>query len=295
LDHPIVGAQKPYSPTEAWIWLLFEAAWKARRVRVTNGRTVGTVAIERGQLSYSRSYMASAWGWSEKRVRSFLDRLEMDRMINRQKGQPQALITVCNYETYQTRAPKRGRQKDRQTGQQRAGKGPETKQGNQGTRENMRSRVGEPEGFTEWYEIYPRKRQRNDAERAFAKLMSAGNISRLELMARTQAFAAIWSACPDLKFCPYPASWLNSGAYLDTLEPVSIGNGGDFKIKTPTRRDPKTFTDSEWGDRLATFENNRRWPETYWGPRPGMPGCLVPSSLLISPIEREPKKQRGSG
>jgi hypothetical protein len=70
LDHSIVGARKPYSDLEAWLWLLLEAAWKPRRVRVDGGRTRVAVTLERGQLSHSRSYMAEAWGWTEKSVRS---------------------------------------------------------------------------------------------------------------------------------------------------------------------------------------------------------------------------------
>ena len=116
LDHPITGARKPYSRFEAWAWLITEAAWKARRVHASNGRTECCVSIERGQLSYSRSYMVRAWGWKEKRVREFLHRLEKDDMIARQKGQPQTVLTICNYETYQNAAGAGGQQK----GQQRA-------------------------------------------------------------------------------------------------------------------------------------------------------------------------------
>ena len=76
LGHPIVGARKPFDYFAAWVWLLFEASWKERRVRVTNGRTVSALQVKRGQLSYSRDYMAGAWGWSPKRVRTFLGRLE---------------------------------------------------------------------------------------------------------------------------------------------------------------------------------------------------------------------------
>ena len=90
LDHPVVGAGQKYSTLEACLWLLFEAAWKPRRVRTTNGRTVGTMPIERGQLSYSRSYIATAWGWSEKRVRTFLHRLEREGMIDRRTGHLQS-------------------------------------------------------------------------------------------------------------------------------------------------------------------------------------------------------------
>ena len=78
----------------AWLWLVSEAAWKSRRVTVTNGRTSEIVELERGQLSHSRRYMATAWGWSEKRVRTFLNRLAKGRMIDLQAGRLQTVITI---------------------------------------------------------------------------------------------------------------------------------------------------------------------------------------------------------
>jgi hypothetical protein len=48
----------------AWLWLVNEAAWKSRHVTVNNGRSSEIVELERGQLSHSRRYMATAWGWS---------------------------------------------------------------------------------------------------------------------------------------------------------------------------------------------------------------------------------------
>jgi hypothetical protein len=122
LHHPIVGARWPYSQHEAWVWLLFEAAWKPRRVRVTNGRTYGALQLKRGQLSHSRSYMAKAWGWKEKRVRGFLFRLERDRQIRRQTGHLQMVITICNYELYQYPLSPKGRQTGQQSDRQRAGR-----------------------------------------------------------------------------------------------------------------------------------------------------------------------------
>ena len=93
-------------------------------MRVTNGRAAGFVTLERGQLSHSRSYMAKAWGWTEKRVRGFLFRLERDRQIARQTGHLQTIITICNYELYQNPLSAKGQQ----TGRQRARKGPEEEQ-----------------------------------------------------------------------------------------------------------------------------------------------------------------------
>jgi hypothetical protein len=109
----------------AWLWLVSEAAWKISRVKITNGRTSEIIELERGQLSQSRSYMANSWGWSEKRVRTFLRRLEKGGMIDVQAGRLQTVITICNYDIYQGAPDDEGRRTGQQTGRQRADKGPE--------------------------------------------------------------------------------------------------------------------------------------------------------------------------
>ncbi len=154
LDHPIVGARKPYSDTEAWLWLLFEAAWKPKRVRVTNGRTSSLVVLERGELSHSRSFMAAAWGWSEKRVRTFLNRLETDKMIDRQTGQLQTKLKICNYNNYQTPEQSKGQQTTPQTGQQRAVNGPEEEQLNKETKERTLRGASAPAGEVTEKQVY---------------------------------------------------------------------------------------------------------------------------------------------
>jgi hypothetical protein len=101
LDHPVVGARKPYSEFAAWIWLLCNALWKPQRIRVTCGRAVGYPELKRGQLSYAHSFLAKGWGWSSKRVRTFLHRLEMNGQIDLQTDGLQTVITICNYDHYQ--------------------------------------------------------------------------------------------------------------------------------------------------------------------------------------------------
>ena len=102
LNHPVVCARKPYSDFEAWCWLIFEAVYTPQRVRLTNGRAVEFVELKRGQVAHSLRYMATAWGWSDKRVRGFLFRLKRDRQIDAQTGHLQTVINLCNYERYQT-------------------------------------------------------------------------------------------------------------------------------------------------------------------------------------------------
>lgn len=116
-EHPLLQDADYF---RAWVWLISEAAWKPRRVRTTNGRASEIIEIGRGQLTHSRRYMSGAWRWSEKRVRTFLNRLKLDGMIETQTGPLQTVITICNYDVYQIPIYGEGRQ----TGQKRAGKGP---------------------------------------------------------------------------------------------------------------------------------------------------------------------------
>jgi hypothetical protein len=126
-DNPLLKDAERF---RAWAWLLGEAAWKQRRIRIATGRTSRLIVLERGQLSHSLRYMATSWGWSIKRVRTFLDDLEADEMIVRgtghakgtqttsqtttqtgiQTGTDQNIITICNYCTYQDLVPDEGTQ-----------------------------------------------------------------------------------------------------------------------------------------------------------------------------------------
>ena len=100
-DHPMFG-DVPLTGREAWLWLIASAAWQPVRIQVQNGRSFDIINLERGQLSHSRSFMKTKWKWtSEKKVRTFLDRLQRERMIDLQTGQLQTVVTICNYDVFQ--------------------------------------------------------------------------------------------------------------------------------------------------------------------------------------------------
>ena len=82
----------------------------------------------------------------------------------------------------------------------------------------------------------------------------------------------------ERKYIPYPASWLNAGSYDDEPE------GG--ARPTPVVRDPRSYTDADWQKRLDHLRDCETWFEDRWGPRPGEPGSLVPSRLLIAPASK---------
>jgi hypothetical protein len=277
-DHPMFDDGKPLSQREAWLWLISNAAWRPMQVMVRNGRSQQLVSLERGQLTYSRSFLCKAWSWSsDKTVRTFLARLEREHMIDLQTGQLQTVISICNYGVFQSGGALTGPSNRPAMGQQRAGNGPE-EENIISIRNKNTLPPPSPAGFDDWYSIYPRKKEPQAAKKAFAKVINSSLIALPALTEKTRAFAASWAARPkeDRKFIPYPASWLNAGGYDDEPE----GGGGE---PAPVVRDPRSFTDGDWQKRLTYFQESQTWIEA-WGPKPGEPGCLVPSHLIVTPV-----------
>jgi hypothetical protein len=123
LDHP--SFQGPYDRRSAWLWLIANAAWKDHRSR-TRG---GMIDIKRGEVVASSERLAEIWGWSRKKVRTFLGELTAEGMIAKgpAKNQYVTIISICNYDKYQSVAAKEATERASEgpaKGQRRASEGP---------------------------------------------------------------------------------------------------------------------------------------------------------------------------
>jgi hypothetical protein len=90
---------EPYCERAAWCWLLTNAAWKDTTQRNHKGEVV---QVRRGQYHTSIRALAGHWGWSIKRVRSFLKVLEKCAAAGTAGGQAGTIITICKYDEYQS-------------------------------------------------------------------------------------------------------------------------------------------------------------------------------------------------
>jgi hypothetical protein len=155
--------------------------------------------------------MAMTWGWSEKRVRTFLNRLQSVGMIDIQAGRLQTVITICNYHIYQHAYDDEGRQTGPLTGRQKARKGPEEEYNKEeNNRDGAFNGAKNPkrwpvDGFDLWYALYPRKKDPGGAKKAFAKAQARGLIRFDDLLAATVRFAE-WSKDKEPQFVKYPAT-----------------------------------------------------------------------------------------
>jgi len=89
---------EPFCERLAWLWLIENAAWKDTSRRVGKGHVV---EVARGQIHASHNSLASAWGWTAKRVRGYLARLEKCSMLGAITDTNGTLLTICNYAKYQ--------------------------------------------------------------------------------------------------------------------------------------------------------------------------------------------------
>ena len=96
--HWIYEEERTFSKYEAWLDLLFMVNHK-------NGKTpIGNqlVDVKRGQRITSIKKLSEHWGWSRSKVNSFLKMLESDDMITFKTTSKYTLVTIVNYDFYQS-------------------------------------------------------------------------------------------------------------------------------------------------------------------------------------------------
>lgn len=99
-SNPLWEEPRAYSRAEAWLDCLRTAAWEEHR-RVITG---SMIEIPRGGFVASVRYLSDRWQWSKTKVCAFLDLLESEKMITRQKGQQITVVCLCKYDQYNPKA-----------------------------------------------------------------------------------------------------------------------------------------------------------------------------------------------
>jgi len=97
LTHDLWLAE-PFTRGQAWVDLFALANHEQGTIYVRGNRVV----IERGQVGWSELSLAQRWQWSRGKVRRFLNELETAQQIVQQKTFITTVITICNYERWQS-------------------------------------------------------------------------------------------------------------------------------------------------------------------------------------------------
>lgn len=96
-ENPLWLAE-PFTRGQAWVDMLLLANHKPGFFYVRGVQ----VNLDRGQLGHSEKTLAGRWKWSRGKVRRFLRALEVEQQIALQKNNVTTLITIKNYDLYQS-------------------------------------------------------------------------------------------------------------------------------------------------------------------------------------------------
>lgn len=98
-EHHLFRAEK-FCRGYAWDWLVAEARWKDATKPIDLKGT--KVWLKRGQLTHSTRHIAKVWNWDKAAVSRFIARLKTEAMIETSTEAGQMVITICNYDRYQS-------------------------------------------------------------------------------------------------------------------------------------------------------------------------------------------------
>ena len=87
-----------FSAGQAWVDLLLYANHSHAKLMIKGQ----LIELSRGQQARSELTLSKAWKWSRNKVRRFLKNLEKDGMIELKSGHLTTVITICNYDTFQS-------------------------------------------------------------------------------------------------------------------------------------------------------------------------------------------------
>lgn len=96
--------EEPFDRRSAWIDLLLLANHEDKKT-LFDGKAI---VVKRGERITSVRILAERWGWSRHKVTNFLDMLESEEMIVRKSDRKKTLLTIVNYDVYQTSGDTQG-------------------------------------------------------------------------------------------------------------------------------------------------------------------------------------------
>ena len=89
---------EPFTKAQAWIDLFLNASHKNSSFSIRGN----VIDLKRGQLGWSEITLSVRWRWSRNKVRRFLNYLKTKQQITQEKTFITSIITILNYDKYQS-------------------------------------------------------------------------------------------------------------------------------------------------------------------------------------------------
>ena len=264
-DHAVF-ADEPKTEREAWVWLIMKASWKARSYRVGNV----VVSTDRGQLAASVRYLAAEWQWTPPKVQRYLKRLEKMEMIRSQADTGVTVLTICNYDEYQSqpKASDTDAIQSRYSADTRQKKDEIREEGNKKDADASLRDAANPvvaSRFPEFWNVYPHrggsKRNKSGAEAKYRAAVKAGIPEQAIIDGARRAHS-------DQRvrdgYARDPTTWLNQKGWDDEIQPpqpsLTIIHGSNHDRQSP-QQNRQSAADDRFG-RIADAAIRNRAPSS---------------------------------
>lgn len=210
LSNP-VWLREPFTAGQAWVDLLLLANHKPG---VIWKRGI-MVPLERGQVGHSATTLAARWRWSRGRVNRFIRDLKMMQQIEPTMG-PQnknvtSLISIINYDLYQTGEPQTEPQMEPQAEPQ----ADRRRYTNKKEKKERKNNYSDFPDFISFYEAYPKREGKAPALKSWIAI-NPGN-GTVEIIMSALERQKHFHVDRELKYWPLPATWLNQRRWEDEL------------------------------------------------------------------------------
>lgn len=126
-----------------------------------------------------------------------------------------------------------------------------------------------PKDFESFWTLYPEKKGKDAALRAWKKRDKNATLPSLEVI--VEAIGRYIGGKPADVNYKHPATWINGGCWLD-----------EYSTPAPAvTTDPTTtLTMDDWRNAARRFLKDDYWPPAGYGPQPGYGGCRVPAAII---------------
>jgi hypothetical protein len=309
-DHPELGGE-PYDKRSAWLSLIADAAWQARKVNC-GGRII---ELHRGQLAHSHRFLATKWGWEHKRVARFLEKLSALDMIRVHVVSGIGILSIVNYDRYQSTTETKNRSAIL-PGQDRGSDAPQNGAVNgavkndesayaAGASEVGQRHIGAVNGAKSPRGVFESRGRANKQIKESKNPSSEASVATVPVANHQigKAFEEWWSLVPPKRRVERKAARIEYTRIVRCGEATvaelaagmkdyaieCVGKPAQY-IKHPAtwlkkgcwadeRAGAAIIKPTAWPECVELYKRRNFWPPNI-GPAPGQPGCRAPHDVL---------------
>lgn len=200
-SHWLYTENRKFSKFEAWNDILLNVNFSPAKT-IIKGKLIN---VNRGESIMSLETWGKRWNWDKSAVKRFLELLKKDNMIELKSETVTTRLSVCKYDTYQSKEIEVETQTKRRRNADETHVIPIEEE--EESKEEKRNK-----SFHIFWNIYDKKIDTKKCKDKFEKLTES---ERLLILDVVQAYV---NSKPDVQFRKNPLTWLNGKCWNDELE-----------------------------------------------------------------------------